>query len=100
MATQTSGGFWHLKNNSYVEKDLITTITYGDESLMLWGFFACIGPGALVKVNGIMNFTHYQDISAENLVASAWKAETWPQVGLPARQRPQAHIKIHKEMVI
>jgi hypothetical protein len=29
----------------------------GGESLMLWGYFASTGPGALVKVNGIMNFT-------------------------------------------
>lgn len=35
---------------------------------MLWGYF---GPGALVKVNGIINFTHDQDILAKNLVPSA-----------------------------
>jgi hypothetical protein len=35
---------------------------------MLWGYFA--STGALVKVNGFMNFTQYQDISAQNLVAS------------------------------
>ena len=37
---------------------------------MIWGCFAYIGPRALVKVNGIINFTQYQDILAKNLVAS------------------------------
>ena len=40
---------------------------------MLWGCFAASGPGALVKINGIMNSTKYQDILAKNLVASARK---------------------------
>ena len=39
----------------------------------LWGCFAASGPGALVKINGIMNSTKYQDILAKNLVASARK---------------------------
>ena len=38
---------------------------------MLWGYFASTGSGALVKVNGIINFTKYQDILAKNLDASA-----------------------------
>jgi hypothetical protein len=38
---------------------------------MLWGYFASTYPGALVTVNGIMNFTQYQDILTKNLIASA-----------------------------
>jgi hypothetical protein len=37
---------------------------------MFWDYFASIGPGAF-KVNGIMDFTKYQDILSKNLVASA-----------------------------
>jgi hypothetical protein len=38
---------------------------------MLWGYFVSTGLGARFKVNGIMKFTQYQDILAQNLVASA-----------------------------
>ena len=48
---------------------------------MLWGCFAASVPGALVKINGIMNCTKYQDILAKNLVASARKLS--PYVDLP-----------------
>ena len=59
------------KTETYAEKYLIPTVKYGGGSLMLWGYFASTGPGALVKVNGIVNFTKYQDIFAQNPVASA-----------------------------
>ena len=48
-------------------------MTYGGGSLMLWRCFAASGPGALDKMNGIMNSTRYQDILAKNLVAFARK---------------------------
>ena len=35
---------------------------------MLWGYFASTGPGALVKVNDIMNFAKYQDILAKSRI--------------------------------
>ena len=53
---------------------VIPTVKYGGGSVMLWGRFAASGPGALVKINGIMNSTKYQDILAKNLVAS----DRWP----------------------
>ena len=37
----------------------------------LWGCFNFKGPGALVRIDGIMNSTKYQAILAENLVLSA-----------------------------
>ena len=40
---------------------------------MLWGYIVSTGPGALVKVNGIMNFTKYLDILGKKLVASAMR---------------------------
>jgi hypothetical protein len=43
-------------------KEPIPTVKYGGGSLMLWGYFASTSSGALVKVNGIMHFTQYQDI--------------------------------------
>ena len=38
---------------------------------MLWGYFDSTVLGALIKVNGIINFNKYQDILANNLVAFA-----------------------------
>ena len=49
---------------------------------MLWGYFASNGPGALDKVNGILNFTQNKDILAPNMVSSESIAEHWPQVDL------------------
>lgn len=37
---------------------------------MHWGYFLASGSEALVKINGIMNSTKYQDIPCLNLVAS------------------------------
>jgi hypothetical protein len=62
---------WCQKIESYAEKYLVPTVKYGDGSLMLWGYFASTGPGALDMFNGIMNLTKQQDILAKNLVTSA-----------------------------
>ena len=77
---------WRQKRDAYKEKHLIPTVKYGGGSLMLWGCFAASGPGALVKINGIMNSTKYQDIFAKNLVASARKLRLGRRVDLPTRQ--------------
>jgi hypothetical protein len=59
-------------------------VKYGGAFFMLWGYFASMGPGAF-KVNGIMNFTKYQDVLAKNTWAQV-EDDTWLQMGLPARQ--------------
>ena len=64
---------WRQKRDAYKEKPLIPTVKYGGGSLMLWGCFAVSGPEALVKINGIMNSSKWQDILAKNLVPSARK---------------------------
>jgi len=40
---------------------------------MLWGCFSSAGLGALVKIDRIMNSSKYQDILAQNLLASVRK---------------------------
>ena len=59
------------KRDAYKEK-IPHTVKYGDGSLMLWGCFAASGPGALDKINGIMN-SKYQ---AKNQTFCQ-EAETW-----------------------
>jgi hypothetical protein len=44
---------------------------------MIWDCFAYTSPGALAKVNSIINFTHYLDILAQNIVASAKRGHKW-----------------------
>jgi hypothetical protein len=43
------------KEKCICRKYLIPTVKNGCGSLMLWGYFTSTHPGALVKVNGIMN---------------------------------------------
>lgn len=42
-------------------KTPISTVKYGDASF--WDCFAPSGPQAFVKINGIINFVNYLDIS-------------------------------------
>ena len=56
----------HQKRDAYKEKHIIPTIKYDGGPLMLWGCFNASGPGALVKINGKINSTKYQDILASD----------------------------------
>jgi hypothetical protein len=67
---------WRRKKDAYAKKNPIPTVKHGGGSLMLWGHFSSTGPGALVRVNGIRNFTQYQDIFAKNLVTPDLEAKT------------------------
>ena len=70
--------FWRQKRDAFKEMHLIPTVKFGGGSLMLWGCFAASGPEALVKINGIMNSTKYQDILAQSNGCLCQEAETWP----------------------
>ena len=58
---------WRQKRDAYKEKHLIPTVQIYAlvDHWCLWGCFTASGPGALVKINGIMNSTKYQDILAK-----------------------------------
>jgi hypothetical protein len=66
-------GHAHQWWDAYAEKNLVPTVKYFGESLMLLVCFASTDPWANVKVNHIIISTKYQDILAKNLVASARK---------------------------
>ena len=53
---------------------------------MFWGCFNSRGPGALVRIDGIINSTKYQVILAKNLVPSARRL---------GRLSNKAYLKIH-----
>jgi hypothetical protein len=61
-----------LKTEAHAEKYLIFTVKYGGASLMLLGYFPSTGPVVLVKVNGIVNFTKYQNILAKKTLGRKW----------------------------
>ena len=64
----------------------IPTVKYVGGSLTLWGYFASTGPGALVKIKCIMNFTPEPGHFSQKPGCLCQEAETWPEVYLPARQ--------------
>ena len=66
---------------------------------MLWGYFASTGPGALVKVNGIMEFTQYHDILAKIQVASDRRLKLGHKRIFQQDNNSNRTFKFHKEMV-
>ena len=48
-------------------------VKYGGRLLMFWRYFAVSDPWALVKINGTINSTKYQELLTENLVVYAMK---------------------------
>src|SRR4029434_9708880 len=55
------------------KKNLLPTITFGVGSVMLWGCMASTGTGKIVKVEGRMDSTQYQQILGNNLQDSVRK---------------------------
>ena len=88
------------KRDTYKEKHLIPTFKYGGGSLMLWGCFTASGLEALVKINGIMNSTKYQDILATKLFASARKLRLGRSWTFQQDNDPKHTSYINTEMVL
>uniref|UniRef100_A0A8C4RKI3 Transposase Tc1-like domain-containing protein n=1 Tax=Erpetoichthys calabaricus TaxID=27687 RepID=A0A8C4RKI3_ERPCA len=61
------------KNTAFQEKHLLPTVKFGGGSIMLWCCVASSGTEALVKVEGQMNSTQYQQILQHNVQASVTK---------------------------
>lgn len=64
---------WRKKNTAFQEKHLLPTVKYGGGSIMLWGCVASAGTGNLVKVEGHMDSTQYQQILETNVQESVTK---------------------------
>uniref|UniRef100_A0AAZ3RWT0 Tc1-like transposase DDE domain-containing protein n=1 Tax=Oncorhynchus tshawytscha TaxID=74940 RepID=A0AAZ3RWT0_ONCTS len=64
---------WRQKNTAFQEKHLLPTVKYGEGSIMLWGCVASAGTGNLVKVEGCMDSTQYQQILGNNVEESVTK---------------------------
>lgn len=61
------------KNTAFQEKHLLPTVKFGGGSIMLWGCVASAGTGNLVKVEGRMDSTQYQQILENNVQESVTK---------------------------
>ncbi|XP_016146452.1 cap-specific mRNA (nucleoside-2'-O-)-methyltransferase 1-like [Sinocyclocheilus grahami] len=57
-------------NTAFQEKNLLPTVKFGGGSIMLWGCVASTGTGNLVKVEGRMDSTQYQQILKKNVQES------------------------------
>ena len=64
---------WWRKNTAFQEKHLLPTVKFGGGSIMLWGCVASAGTGNLVKVEGCMDSTQYQQILENNVQESVTK---------------------------
>uniref|UniRef100_A0A673XKP2 Tc1-like transposase DDE domain-containing protein n=1 Tax=Salmo trutta TaxID=8032 RepID=A0A673XKP2_SALTR len=64
---------WRQKNTAFQEKHLLPTVKFGEGSIMLWGCVASAGTGNLVKVEGRMDSTQYQQILGNNVEESVTK---------------------------
>ncbi len=62
---------WRKGNTTFQKKNIILTVKYGGDSVMVWGCFAASGPGRLTVINGTMNSAVYQKILKDNV---------WPSV--------------------
>ena len=57
----------------------------GGGSIMLWGYFAAVGTGALHKIDGIMREDNCGYIEATSQDISQ-EVQAWSQMGLPNGQ--------------
>ncbi len=64
---------WRKNNTACQEKHLLPTVKFGGGSIMLWGCVASAGTGNLVKVEGRMDSTQYQQILENNVQESVTK---------------------------
>uniref|UniRef100_A0A8C5DP94 Transposase n=1 Tax=Gouania willdenowi TaxID=441366 RepID=A0A8C5DP94_GOUWI len=64
---------WRKKNTAFQEKHLLPTVKFGGGSIMLWGCVSSAGTGNLVKVEGRMDSSQYQQILENNVQESVTK---------------------------
>ena len=58
---------WRQKNTAFQEKHLLPTVKFGGGSIMLWACEASAGTGNLVKVEGCVDSTQYQQTLENNV---------------------------------
>ncbi|KAK3561767.1 hypothetical protein QTP86_013416 [Hemibagrus guttatus] len=71
---------WRKSNTAFQKNNIIPTVKYGGDSVMVWGCFAASGPGRLAVINGTMNSAVYQKILKENVrpsVCDLKLKQTW-----------------------
>lgn len=61
---------WRKKGEAFQEKNTLPTVKHGGGSIMLWGCVAASGTGNIVRVEGRMDSTKYQQILEANVLKS------------------------------
>ena len=67
LATTIEGIFWRKKGDAFVTKNTFPTVKHEVGSIMLWGCVADEGKGNIVRVEGRMDSTEYQEILEANV---------------------------------
>ena len=57
---------WRKKDAAFVKKNTFPTVKHGGASIMFWGCVAAGGTGNIVRVEGRMDSTKYQEILEAN----------------------------------
>ena len=65
--TRTHSHTVYFGEKAYVENNTLPTVKHGGGSIMLWGCVAAGGTGNIVRVEGRMDSTKYQDILEANI---------------------------------
>ena len=79
-----------------VKKNVLPNVIFGGGSVMLWGCVASTGTGKLVKVEGRMDSTQYQQILGNNVQDLVRKLKFVARVGCFSRTQSKALFKIYQ----
>ncbi|GBN22607.1 Transposable element Tc1 transposase [Araneus ventricosus] len=62
---------WRRKNEELNPKNLVGTVKYGGEGVLVWGCMSATGLGNSVFIDSIINHALYLNILRDNLILSA-----------------------------
>ena len=61
---------WRKDGEAYSPKNMVPTVKFGGDSIMIWKCFSAKGVGKISVIDGKMNAQKYKQILQENLMPS------------------------------